>query len=37
MHYTTNPLQYVHVHGIDKCITIPEINVSEIKTITSAY
>ena len=29
----TNPLRYVH--GIDKCITVPEINANEVKTITS--
>ena len=34
MHYMTNLLLYVHI--IDKCITIPEINVNEVKTITSA-
>ena len=34
MHYTTKPLLYVH--SIDKCITIPEINVNEVKTITWA-
>ena len=34
MHSTTNPLRYVH--SIDKCITIPEINANEVKTITLA-
>ena len=34
MHSTTNPLLYVH--SIDKCITIPEINANEVKTITLA-
>ena len=33
MHSTTNPL--LCVHSIDKCTTIPEINVNEVKTITS--
>ena len=34
MHSTTNPLRYVH--SVDKCITIPEINANEVKTITLA-
>ena len=34
MHSTTNPLRYVH--SIDECITIPEINANEVKTITLA-
>ena len=34
MHSTTNPLRYVH--SIYKCITIPEKNANEVKTITLA-